>query len=435
MLGYQKKMNSLKAMEVQFDSLLSHTKSSAETQSKAEQALERSQKSETALRQAVEQANATKTQLDGVVVSTTATQQATTAALASVRQQNEDAARLVASITSVEGQSKSSGEQITALFALTQAKISELGTLVANGQTALTTSQQSTLALTEKADKDIDALRDQQKNSFEELSGQLKLAASILTTSCDTSLNAFNEKSKADLLAATQKASLDLTKIGADWNALATKSHGEFRAESNSLIKQETENLESLTAELRTLELQIKEQIEKAVGFSLFNAFQKRQESIVTSKKFWQWALFVCVAAGVVLGGYFIHALQGTTKFEAAYFAKLSLSLPVIYAISFCNIQYGKERRLEEEYAFKASISVSLNPYQELVGRLVNLDVADERAKYTDFIISSINSVFESPTDKVYESDKKQIESSSLENITKQLGPILEPLAKIFGHK
>jgi hypothetical protein len=201
------------------------------------------------------------------------------------------------------------------------------------------------------------------------------------------------------------------------------------------LLREETEKLQSLTGELKNLELQIKDQIEKAIGFSLFGAFQKRQESIVTSKKFWQWALFICVGAGVALGVYFLFTFRNMPSFNYLYLAKLALSLPVIYAISFCSIQYSKERRLEEEYAFKASISVSLNPYQELVGRLVDMKVPEERAKYADFIISSIESIFSSPTDKVYEVNTAPAESKGIENAVKQLGPILDPLAKLFGHK
>jgi hypothetical protein len=206
----------------------------------------------------------------------------------------------------------------------------------------------------------------------------------------------------------------------------------------DSVLQSLSESLKELSDMKKSLqdhENQIKVQIERAIGVSLFGAFQKRQDSIVLSKKFWQNALFGSVVAGVLLGIYFVFELGRVPVHSYAYLAKLTLSLPVIYAISFCSIQYGKERRLEEEYAFKASISVSLTPYQEMVGRLVDLKVSEERAKYTDFIISSITSVFSSPTDKVYETPPAVSDPNLIEKAAKQIAPILDPIAKMISHK
>ena len=70
--------------------------------------------------------------------------------------------------------------------------------------------------------------------------------------------------------------------------------------------------------------------------------------------------------------GIFIWSLQYVHEYNAAFFLKLSISIPLIYGIAFCNVQYARERRLEEEYAFKSNISISLDPYQKLVGGLVD---------------------------------------------------------------
>lgn len=74
----------------------------------------------------------------------------------------------------------------------------------------------------------------------------------------------------------------------------------------------------------------------------------------------------------------------------------------LIFAIAFCTVQYGRERKLEEEYAFKSNISISLIPYQELVGKLTDVGESSEKAKYTAFIIDSVNKVFTSPTERVF---------------------------------
>src|SRR5438874_3995807 len=52
----------------------------------------------------------------------------------------------------------------------------------------------------------------------------------------------------------------------------------------------------------------------------------------------------------LVASGFFIWSLQFVQTYNAAFYLKLSISVPLIYAIAFCNVQYSRERRLEEEY-------------------------------------------------------------------------------------
>jgi hypothetical protein len=83
------------------------------------------------------------------------------------------------------------------------------------------------------------------------------------------------------------------------------------------------------------------------------------------------------------------------------------MTIPLIVAFTFCTIQYTRERKLEEEYAFKSNISVSLVPYQELVDKLIDKAQQGEKEKYSAFIIDAVTKVFTSPTDKVFASREK----------------------------
>ncbi|HZY74440.1 MAG TPA: hypothetical protein VFE22_15135 [Edaphobacter sp.] len=423
-LGYQRKLNRLKSLEVESDGLIGKLQASQVVNEAASNVLLRVQEAEVSIKTISEESAALKKQIADAASIVAGEHQTVSAALASVKQQNEDGARLIATITTIEGQAKTNGEQIATLLAQTTARIEELKAAVLAGQQGNSSIKTTADALAEKLSTDSEKLKKDQREEFAALQTRLEDAAKLIIETSSATITTFEATSQKNLAAVLQNSTASLEMIGKDWQAA-----------TDTLLTEETEKLQSLTGELKNLELQIKDQIEKAIGFSLFGAFQKRQESIVTSKKFWQWALFVCVGAGVALGVYFLFTFRNMPSFNYLYLAKLALSLPVIYAISFCSIQYSKERRLEEEYAFKASISVSLNPYQELVGRLVDMKVPEERAKYADFIISSIESVFSSPTDKVYEVNTASGESKGIENAVKQLGPILDPLAKLFGHK
>jgi hypothetical protein len=185
---------------------------------------------------------------------------------------------------------------------------------------------------------------------------------------------------------------------------------------------------EKLTHDLEELEGQIRASIERATGYTLFHSFQKRQEDLAKSKLFWAYALAVAVGISLIASGVFIYSLHYVQVYNAAFYLKLSISLPLIYAIAFCSLQYSRERRLEEEYAFKSNISISLDPYQKLVAGLIDKSKPEELAKYTAFVIDSVSRVFTSPTDKIF--DDATQDKTSAEKIIKSLGEFADPLIK-----
>jgi hypothetical protein len=65
-------------------------------------------------------------------------------------------------------------------------------------------------------------------------------------------------------------------------------------------IQQNKTETATLITTLKDLEDKIKDQITRATGYTLFHSFQKRQEDIAKSKKFWGKALavVVCISVG-----------------------------------------------------------------------------------------------------------------------------------------
>lgn len=160
----------------------------------------------------------------------------------------------------------------------------------------------------------------------------------------------------------------------------------------------------------------------------MFHSFQTRQEAIAKSKRFWVGALAVVILASV---GWTIFLYYHTEKIDTIFYLKISMALPLIYAITFCNLQYSRERRLEEEYAFKSNISISLISYKELVEKLVNKGNPAEVEKFALFVIESVNRVFASPTEKIFDSEKRQ--RGLTPRSIKQLTPFIDAVIKLKG--
>ncbi len=256
---------------------------------------------------------------------------------------------------------------------------------------------------------------------------QVETNLSDLVTNTDTRLKAA-ENSHSTLLRQaldtfSTEGDLKLEQVTEEFRGRATTVETEAR---KSVADNDAE-LHRLTAELEALESRIRDSIERATGHGLFHSFQTRQEALAKEKQFWARALAGAVVVSLLASGAFIFSLRYVHVYDAAFYLKLSISLPIIYAIAFCSVQYSRERRLEEEYAFKSNISISLDPYQRLVKQLVDANKPEELAKYTAFVIDSVNRVFTSPTEHIFDEHHKT-KGTSPEKLLKGLREFLEPL-------
>jgi DNA repair exonuclease SbcCD ATPase subunit len=296
------------------------------------------------------------------------------------------------------------------------------------------------------ADTQTNTLREKLNASTDELVRATEAKVDILTqtieaqsTELDESVKKLATDTNARLMQAEATQQSHLNTQLTDFNQRTTASAEEQRTaletklaeitdKSDKVLAASDAEFKRLASQLDELEGRIKVSIERATGFTLFHSFQKRQMDLAKSKKYWAIALACAVGVSLAASTYFIHTLSSVTTYNAAFYLKLSVSLPIIYAIAFCSVQFARERRLEEEYAFKSSISISLDPYQKLVAQLVDQNKPDELAKYTGFVIDSINRVFTSPTESVF--SEHPGDKNSAEKIIKAVGDVIEPLAK-----
>jgi len=330
---------------------------------------------------------------------------------------------------------------------------SEFGSLSTNVRDLMSSVPQVIEELRRKADQshaDTEAalalLRTKLENSIQELTassqGRLESAANALQSqSADTDsavklliANTNDRLTQAETGHASRidtEVSAFSQRVESLLGSLREQTNSELsdsKAKSDAMIADSSAEMRRLTSELAKLEEGIRASIERATGFSLFHSFQKRQLDIELAKRFWMYALAGTVVVSLCISAVFIWSLQFVTQYNAAFFLKLSISLPLVYAIAFCSIQYGRERRLEEEYAFKSSISISLDPYQRLVGQLVDRQKPEELAKYTAFVIESVGKVFTSPTDRIF--DDQSGDKNTAEKIIKAVGDVIEPIVK-----
>lgn len=190
-----------------------------------------------------------------------------------------------------------------------------------------------------------------------------------------------------------QKAMIDARKEAeAKFNELNAK-HVELQAEYGAQTAK-------IISQNQAIQQEIKTHLQKAVGASLFHAFDKRRTGLNLGKWIWAAVMLVAVVAGGGLSLWLAESLKAGAGngLEPAFFVKLSAIIPVTFAIVFAAKQYANERRTEEEYAFKSAISLSLEPYKDLLQKMK----ADGHEAQAGFVEKLLLEIFDNPVSRVY---------------------------------
>ncbi|TYO96772.1 hypothetical protein EDC39_11260 [Geothermobacter ehrlichii] len=199
----------------------------------------------------------------------------------------------------------------------------------------------------------------------------------------------------------------------------ATKNTiNESRNLADTTVKYCKEETKKIITKNQELQAETKEHLLKAVGASLFSAFEKRKKRIEFSK--WVWALLttaaiVAQAVVIIWIAEHVQTLQSDIPFYKApsFLLRVTVSIPIIFFIGYSIHQYAREREYEELYGFKSSLSFSLSPYLDLVRKLKE-ESADSNGEHRQFVIETIRQIFENPLPSRVETSKKGASDSNI---------------------
>ena len=446
-LSFESKMNDLKSQETQIKKVLSEARKIEKTIARLSQVQIDAEENFAKTAAYVEEAKSNAEKITSLRESSENAERSALGAASVVQEHESDISSSAASARNASAEVVVAKERSAALLD----EINEL-------RETYTQLQEEMNSLISSTQETIDSAKEAFGNDFKTLDEELRADVASLVESTKSTLDESVESTSSQLQEAVEQATATVETLDSDtreaeierqnraktelaasvtaFQAAEEEGLADYKSRFAGLEEEARKNVEKhdaevlrLTNHLAELEGRIHDSIERATGYTLFHSFQKRQADLKLSKLAWVGALLVCVAASITLSWFFIRSLGGVHEFNTLFFMKLSISLPIIFAITFCSVQYSKERRLEEEYAFKSNISISLEPYQKLVGQLVNHEDAEEKAKYTAFIISSINRVFTSPTGLVFDTDEKSGETAN--NLLKTAGNVAETLVKL----
>jgi chromosome segregation ATPase len=416
-LGYQQKLNQIKNLEVALSRARTELKGAqkaAEQANSAATEIEQKRNDVALLLEQVRQSSASSTTLLEQLTDAGAK---ASALFATIQQHEKQSGELFAGIKTANNELLALDASIKKFYGEVEEyrnKINQTSEEAAGLiRTSETNLKQSVEDSTAKVDAAVELLHKTAASATAELttnieSGAAETQAQLLKTNSENeaALSKLRVDTEARVTKALDEAATSSSRALRDADLRLQQLEDQLNQRSSETIEVNKQRTDLLVEELAKLKDQIKEQIQQATGFRLFGAFQSRQNEIAKAKNVWVYAIgfLVLISAGVTV--WIAHEAQYYTANSFAFWIKLSLTVPLAFAITFCTVQYSRERRLEEEYAFKSSISVSLNPYRDLIQSILK-DAPADQTKYADFVIDSVRNVFTPPTDKVFDQEHK----------------------------
>lgn len=222
------------------------------------------------------------------------------------------------------------------------------------------------------------------------------------------------------ILADSRVKEAEIKNIAINQSALQTKIETEFEAqkvffeeykgstkilttELTDLVAETTSTLDRVTAKLEEFKLlddylaAKKIEIEKLAGFaadsSLGHSFNTRKKQLIRTSNTWLTiSILLMIGTGIWLSLVYtndsLKPHTGNIYFDIVLYAVKSAIAFVI--LGFAINQYSKERTLQEEYAFKEAVAVTINAYAD---QLQGETDADRRK----MIMDTIDKMYSSP--------------------------------------
>lgn len=174
----------------------------------------------------------------------------------------------------------------------------------------------------------------------------------------------------------------------------------EAKMQQINIAQKEAEAVASLKDDIETIQKQSLQQLGEISGAVLSRNFGNRANELKTSVEKWHARFLgsiVCLTIFALVAAIWQYKLP-ESFLSFGLFVKSLITAPVAIYTAFSGTQYGREKRLLEEYEFKSAVSLSLDAHRTIIKQDID---AETQKDYVQFIISEIAKIYIPPTETI----------------------------------
>jgi hypothetical protein len=220
---------------------------------------------------------------------------------------------------------------------------------------------------------------DNSQNQLTQLTDKNKQAADTLNT-------LQNNKAEFEKSLPTIQAAIDESKNYKTIISTQKEEYNKFKTE-----------LDDLKNSYKELEVLAKDQLGIVSMESLANSFASEASKLERSANKWFWLIIgsTIILILAIFGVALWQVYKEQSLLKPSFAIRLPLVSPILYFLFFAHHQYSREKRLWEEYSFKASIARSFEAYRKVIKE--EITEPQEKPEKVKFILETIRGVYSSP--------------------------------------
>ncbi|MGB9934090.1 hypothetical protein [Haloarcula amylolytica] len=218
----------------------------------------------------------------------------------------------------------------------------------------------------------------------------------------------------------------DLSDVVEEADSLITQLEGEYENVQHKieLINERIEQIDDKQEDLDELEDTARGLLERSTSAALGKQFADRKSELEENLGYWKAAsalsIGILLTSAVVL--YFNIINSGANPLSNV--SKIALILPISVAVWFSVSNYNRQKRLMEEYEFKARMALSLTGFREVLEEETG---EENNEMIVEFIIDTM--------DKIYSNPQENIQDEAANNqdtpLTNGQTPLVEVIRKL----
>lgn len=223
-----------------------------------------------------------------------------------------------------------------------------------------------------KVRREMDAALERATKSSEAVERQHQASKTSVEAIAATQLNVQSTKEKVDVDAVHVGEAREAVEAHAD----VTKKLAEIAGKTETQVAEYEEQLKTLIEQSRTQQKQINELLGGATDAGLASAFDRRSKKFKRPEMVWQIVFgfsilgLIGVAASYALSDGTLSNPSDWQQVVRMLATRIPFAAPLVWLAVHAARQASLAKRLEEEYAFKAAISMSFDGYRRQMAEI-----------------------------------------------------------------
>lgn len=285
----------------------------------------------------------------------------------------------------------------------------------------------------EKTISDFNVFVDEKKLELTQITTLLSTANAQLTEINTIVSNATNKDTVIDGILKNIKdkvttVSESITEYEADFTAIK-KDNSTLKLELETAIAKALEDLKKSKEGIEFIESNRAEIVHltgMAAGAALGSKFYQRQEKLEKGLTIWKWAVPVMtILAGAWVVFVFKYLVPDFKDEWVNILVSILKTSPGFILLGFVFSQYKKERNLQEEYAFKSAVAMTLTAFSDMLSNADN----DDNNSRQQMLLKSIEMVYNQP--QIHPTKSETLFSFNTKNLKEAVGTLTDAMKNI----